>query len=313
MVDSHELAWAAGFFDGEGWAGLSQPEGRRTGQPRARINQADTQGIPAVLRRFHRAVGLGRVGGPYEKDGRLDLYRWEVSSRVDVETLHHLLLPWLGTVKLAEFATTLGRQPAKSRKASSDEHWRAWCAGLFDGEGWVSMYAHRSHVGYLSAEVGIGQSSAADVPEVLERSQVILGRGRVYGPYTQAGATMDVYRLKASALADVRGAIASLREWLSPVKLADVDLVLEILDAQPALPRGNPAWGNRKTHCVNGHEYATGRLRPYVSRTGSTEAPRDSHQCLVCAREQARERRRRGPEAGGDSAITETAASYLLK
>src|ERR1700741_4195621 len=121
---------------------------------------------------------------------------------------------------------------------------------------------------------------------------------------------MDFYRRKASALADVSALIAMLRPWLSPVKLADVDLVQEILDAQPPLPRGNPAWGNRKTHCVNGHEYATARVRPYVSRAGKDEAPRDSHQCLVCAREQARERRKRGGIGGetDDSSISEIAA-----
>jgi len=70
-VDSRELAWAAGFFDGEGWSGLSQEAGRRTGQPQARINQADPNGVPEVLRRFRSSVGFGRIGGPYEKDGRL--------------------------------------------------------------------------------------------------------------------------------------------------------------------------------------------------------------------------------------------------
>ena len=107
-VDRFELAWAAGFFDGEGWANAVAQSGRKTKQPLAQINQADPTGIPEVLARFQRAVGgLGRIGGPSVEDGRQDLYHWTVSSRSDVELLHHLLLPWLGQVKLDEFGLAL--------------------------------------------------------------------------------------------------------------------------------------------------------------------------------------------------------------
>ena len=88
VVDRYELAWAAGFFDGEGWADLARQEGRRTGQPMARVNQADPDGVPEVLVRFQRALGgIGTIGGPRVEEGRIDLYRWHVSSRGDVELL----------------------------------------------------------------------------------------------------------------------------------------------------------------------------------------------------------------------------------
>ncbi len=285
-------------------------------RPMARINQADPGGVPEVLLRFQRALGgLGRIGGPYKEEGRKDLYRWLVSSLHDVELVHHLLLPWLGQIKLDEFGDALGRQPARSRAPRGSDEWLAWCAGLFDGEGWASMWAHRSHEGYLSPEVGVGQSSARETPEVLTRFQLLVGVGRIYGPYAQKGATMDVYRLKASAARDVETVIAKIRPWLGSTKRSDVDLVLEILTAQPELPRGNPAWGNRKTHCIRGHEYATSRLRPYVSR-GKDEPPRDSHQCLVCAREQAKARRDQKRKLASDDdcrSLSESATLYLLK
>ena len=314
-MDRFELAWAAGFFDGEGWASAVAAEGRRTRQPQARINQADPNGVPAVLARFQRSLGgLGRIGGPYTKDGREDLYWWDVSSRGDVKLLHHFLLPWLGRVKLEEFGETLERPPARSRLASDTDEWLAWCAGLFDGEGWASMWSHRTHAGYLSAEIGVGQSSNDGQPEVLRRFQSVLG-GRIYGPYKQSGATMDVYRLKASALSSVEEMATRLRPWVSPVKRADLDLVGEILRGQPPLPRGRPDWGNRKTHCIHGHEYASSRVRPYRSR-GKDSPPRDSHQCLICAREQAkarREQKRRSAADDGRQSLSETAAIYLLK
>jgi hypothetical protein len=315
-MDRHELAWAAGFFDGEGWTNAVGHQRRRTTQPMARVNQAGTQGMPAVLIRFQAALGgLGRIGGPYVMYGRKDLYRWHVSSRGDVELLHHLLLPWLGQVKLNEFAEALGRPAANSRVGAKSDEWLAWCAGVFDGEGWASMWTHRSHAGYLSAEVGVGQSANDGVPEVLRRFQRVIGVGRIYGPYKQAGATMDVYRFKASALSDVTSIMATIRPWVSSTKRSDVDLVTEILGGQPLLPRGNPAWGNRKTHCINGHAYATARIRPYRSR-GKDTAPRDRHQCLVCAREQARARReekRRSAAHDDRQSISERATSYLLK
>jgi hypothetical protein len=99
----------------------------------------------------------------------------------------------------------------------------------------------------------------------------------------------------------VRLVLDSLWPWLGQVKRAQARAMLKVLNGQPVLPRGNPAWGNRKTHCVNGHEYATARIRPYVPRRGGGQR-RDSQQCLVCVRDAARERYRLGANR-----------SYLLK
>jgi hypothetical protein len=290
-MDRYELAWAAGFFDGEGWANAVGQQGRRTKQPMARINQAGPDGVPAVLIRFQAAVGgLGRIGGPYVKDGRQDLYRWEVSSRRDVDLLHHFLVPWLGEVKLLEFSAALERAAARSRSVTKVDEWRAWAADLWDGEGSAYLLDHRSHEDRSIGELALTQSANGAAPEVLSRLLLIAGRGHVYGPYRQADATLDVYRWKISAQPDIKPVIDTLWPWLSGVKRAQAMNVLSTLEAQPVLPRGNPAWGNRKTHCIHGHEYASTRLRPYVSR-GVGIPLRDSHQCLQCMREQARGRK----------------------
>ena len=128
------------------------------------------------------------------------------------------------------------------------------------------------------------------MPEVLERFAMIVGRGRLYGPYKQKGARLDVYRLNLLNAEEIEATAARIWPWLGPVKRAQANAVLKVLRSQPALPRGRPDWGNHKTHCVNGHEYATARIRAYVSR-GKGEQRRDSKQCLYCAREQARARR----------------------
>lgn len=313
-MDSRELAWAAGFFDGEGWSGLVREVARRTAQPQARINQADSRGMPEVLARFQSAVGFGRIRGPYEKDGRIDLYRWYVSSRGDVERLHRLLMPWLGDVKLNQFAKTLGQERATSTAVTESEDWAAWAAGLYDGEGSTYLTPHRSHAGYNNAEARITQGSPMDVPEVLNRFVRIVGRGHINGPYRQEEANLLVYRWTACAYRDIDQVLTTIWPWLGAVKREQATRVRAVMQAQPPLQRGRPDWGNRKTHCINGHEYATARIRPFVPRAGGS-APRDSEQCLQCAREQARARRavKKSSADDGGRSISEFAASYLLK
>jgi hypothetical protein len=282
----------------------------------ARINQADADDVPAVLIRFRDALGgLGRIGGPQRAKGRIDLYRWEVSSRSDVELLQHFLLPWLGQVKLLQLATALERAAARSRPATTNDEWRAWAAGLYDGEGSTYLTHHRTHPDYRNAEARITQVSAGGLPEVLLRFERIVQVGRLYGPYTQSGADLDVYRWNASALRDVEKTIGLLSPWLGSVKHAQAAAVLAVTSSQPTLPRGRVEWGSHKTRCIRGHEYATARVRPFVSRGGGRER-RDSQQCLQCAREQARARRALKRRLAADDdrqSISEPAMRYLLK
>jgi hypothetical protein len=284
-MDRHELAWAAGFFDGEGWTAKNKTRGVQS-----RINQSDDDGVPAVLVRFQRIVGRGRIHGPVREEGRQDLYYWDASSRGDVEAVANAFWPWLGDVKRGAFAVALGGVPNSAHQTLSETELLAWAGGLYDGEGSASVSPHRTHVGHFSPEVAVTQSGTTR-PRVLERLRDVVGCGRIYGPYTQEGATLSVFRWKAAALGDVEHSLYRLAPWIGPVKGEQARRVSRTLVEQGRLLRGNPAWGNRKTHCVNGHEYATGRIRPYVSR-GRAVPQRENHSCLVCLRDYVRERRR---------------------
>lgn len=296
-MDRYELAWAAGFFDGEGWAAAARRERRRTTQPMARINQADEGGVPQVLVRFQQALGgLGRIHGPSLIEGRKPLYRWEVSSRDDVELLLHLIAPWLGLVKLMQMAAAVGRSARASALAGPADAWRAWAAGLFDGEGSTYVLRHRSHEAYFTAEMTINQASASGPPEVLERFKRVVGVGHLYGPYRTADSADPVYRWRTSRWSDVQEVLVVLEPWLGQAKLQQAGGVRVAME-QPPLPRGNPAWGNRKSHCVHGHEYATARVRPFRARKGGSE-PRPSHQCLECLRDYARQKREEKKRSG---------------
>ncbi|HTJ60524.1 MAG TPA: hypothetical protein VL333_04950 [Candidatus Saccharimonadales bacterium] len=285
-MDEHELAWAAGFFDGDGWAALVRQKGRRTGQPQARINQSSLDGVPEVLLRFRDAVGIGRIGGPKIEDRREPLYWWVASSRGDVTRTGDLIGPWLSRQKRAQFVSA-----ASLRFDRPPIDTFAWAAGLFDAEGSTSLSDHRSHEGYKYVEASITQGGGKRAaPDELVRFLDIVERGKVYGPYEQDGATEPIYRWRLQQADAVRRLLHLLQPWLCRVKRVQAWGALAVIDRQAVLPRGRPDWGSHKTHCVHGHEYASARMRPYVSRGRSTPV-RENHRCLTCLRELARRKR----------------------
>jgi len=258
----------------------------------AQINQSGVEGVPEVLRRFRDAVGVGRIGGPKIEEGREPRYWWGASSRRDVTRTGDLIGPWLSGQKRAQFATAVGmyfdRPPVDTF---------SWAAGLFDAEASTSLTAHNSHHGYKVIESSITQGGAS-TPEELCRFASSVRRGRVYGPYEQEGANAPIYRWRAFTVDDVRSVLHVILPWLGAVKRWQAFAAIALIDGQPALPRGRPDWGSHKTHCVHGHEYATARIRPYVSRGRSTPV-RENHRCLTCLRELAR-LKRASENAAGD-------------
>lgn len=294
-MDRTDRAWAAGFWDGEGSAYLSGPADRATRQPRARVNQASTAGIPEVLTRFQGALGFGVIQGPDMVDGREPLYRWVVSRRAEVSAVLAYLRPWLGEVKRRQLCEVLGSSDgvADDLRDQPETEGIAWAAGLWDGEGCVSRMAHRSHDGYFILEASITQSSECGVPEVLERFRSVVQAGKIYGPYDAGPERQPVYRWKLVRTAEIHRVMALLGLQIGVAKRVQAARHLAVVLSQPALPRGNPVWGSHKTRCVRGHDYATARVRPFRGRGRNTEAPRASHQCLACVREDAREHRAR--------------------
>lgn len=288
------MAWAAGFWDGEGSVYLSGALDRARRYPQARINQAGATGVPEVLIRFQKAVGLGAISGPYLKDGCEPLYRWILSNAVEIRHLATALDLWLGGVKRGQFREVLGatgepRSIPFDRLPEAEQ--RAWAAGLWDGEGCVCLLKHRSHTGHFVPEAAVTQSSAGGRPEVLVRLAAVAGGGHWYGPYEQKPPWSPVYRWKLFRLDEIRALFDRMWPWLGSVKKEQAERVVAVLVSQPTLPRGNPAWGSHKTHCIRGHEYTSARARPFRSRGINSQPRRSSKQCLVCVREDARRKR----------------------
>ena len=95
-VNTHELAWAAGFFDGEGSTLIRRQS--RTPQIAVQVAQTD----PRVLERFKTAVGsLGNITGPYRSKNARHKEKWSFSaaSFEQAQAILAMLWKFLGPVK----------------------------------------------------------------------------------------------------------------------------------------------------------------------------------------------------------------------
>ena len=187
-MESHDLAWAAGFFDGEGWAN------RQRRGVNSRINQASLDGVPEVLMKFRRLVGVGRIHGPVIVEGKQPLYYWDATSRPDLLHVVERIGPWLCPAKRAEFERTLGGPlPAQVWPGSMSEE-LAWAGGFFDGEGSTYLEKHRTHSGYFYPVLYVPQAAEIGIaPELLRLKAAMGGLGNISG-VRQDGPEWTPYR-----------------------------------------------------------------------------------------------------------------------
>lgn len=112
-MNETELAWAAGFFDGEGsvclHAGTRVRNGREYEYCRARIlvAQSGHDGVP-LLRRFAAAVGVAneRIYGPYIRGSKKVSYQLHIYTQADVKRVMAALDPYLSAPKREQAART---------------------------------------------------------------------------------------------------------------------------------------------------------------------------------------------------------------
>lgn len=121
-----ELAWAAGFFDGEGHVRscMTNTRGGRV-QPYRDWFLSISQVHPAVLERFRAAVGgIGTIGGPYKRKNpnAQDVYRFAAGGFHHVQAIGAMLLPFLSPVKVEQFEASLSWRP---RTAQAEREYRA--------------------------------------------------------------------------------------------------------------------------------------------------------------------------------------------
>jgi hypothetical protein len=103
-----ELAWAAGFFDGEGSSGCYVRA--ETGRCYLRVALAQVEREP--LDRFVAALGEGRVRGPYPARGRRQPNHWVEFNGPTARRVMRRLWPHLTTPKKCQWLRALARQRA---------------------------------------------------------------------------------------------------------------------------------------------------------------------------------------------------------
>lgn len=117
-VDREELAWAAGFFDGEGNtnAFLRTTLARDVWVVQLAVSQIHID----TLERFKRSVGLGRIYGPYKRAAQ-DIYTFKVSGFEKVQAIIAMLWPWLTPHKKEQASLALSRYRSTFRPLSTAE------------------------------------------------------------------------------------------------------------------------------------------------------------------------------------------------
>lgn len=101
-----EIAWAAGFFDGEGSVFVNHIKRAKGGNgryyPVISVTATVVQTNPAPIYRFHAAIcGVGRINGPFKgrKANYKPYWRWSTEGRPSVCSVLSMLWPYLSYPK----------------------------------------------------------------------------------------------------------------------------------------------------------------------------------------------------------------------
>ncbi len=286
-MESHDFAWAAGFFDGEGWAN------RKKRGVESRINQAGLDGIPEVLIKFRRIVGVGRLHGPVLIEGRKPLYFWEATSRADLSRVVEVIGPWLCPVKRAQFERTLRVAPPPAVWPGSMSQELAWAGGFFDGEGSACLDKHRTHADFFVPVLYVPQAAADGIAPELIRLQRAIGVGTISGLRRAKPPRKPYRRWRVYTVEKVFRALHLLWPFIGNVKREQARQAMQLILSQPDLVRGNPAFGVAGArYCLRGHDKWNARVRPFKGRGKNVEDPMNHlRQCLACVREDAQAKR----------------------
>ncbi|TMC34403.1 MAG: hypothetical protein E6J24_06480 [Chloroflexi bacterium] len=286
------LAWAAGFFDGEG-STIARSDRRRPNyyQLELSVPQRGPDGIPEVLVKFQRAMlGMGTIS----LRNKGEMYKWVTRGRVASQIGLALMWPWLGPVKRVQAQIAVDRiadqyQRLRSRKPRYDPTLiahedsdgtddsclaRAWAAGFLDGEGYFGN--PRQHVrkdGSIALRV---RASATQHGEVGVPADVLMRMHKILGGRIERHGQPDDFKWVVEGSLNVRRVLEEVRPWLGHIKVAQGENALAA--AAAIRIRGD------SERCVRGHLYDGVR----VKADGTVRQT-----CSACARITERERRMR--------------------
>jgi|ERR1035437_3347892 hypothetical protein len=121
-LSTHELAWSAGLFDGEGHAKFKCCKRNIKTNSKYSINRSFTIGLEVgqidrrVLDRFKNAVGgIGQIYGPYKYNNNHQVFKFATGKFEHVQAVVALLWRWLSPVKRDQIKAMLLAQKSYPR------------------------------------------------------------------------------------------------------------------------------------------------------------------------------------------------------
>lgn len=164
-IDREALAWAAGFFDGEGHTGTGAVGQRKDGSSWRNPIMTVSQTHPEVLERFADAVGVGKIRIARPARGReQQVWVWNVTGLEKVQYVTALLWPWLGSVKREQASAALlrhrqslvGHRVPRGTSRLLGVYWhhaaQKWAAS-------ISIEGHTEHLGLFESEEDAGNAA----------------------------------------------------------------------------------------------------------------------------------------------------------
>ena len=299
-LDALQLAWAAGFFDGEGTT-VAAARSDRPAYVRLHVTlpQCGHGGVPEVLLRSQTAIlGVGHVTGPDDHD----MYFWRASGFNEAQAVIALLWRWLGPVKRAQAAAALravqrqydtaAYRPRRPRSRGRDHTKHvalrgaevqdttqldlAWAAGFLDAEGHFGLprsVPRKSGSAWKRLRVSASQHGDPGRP-----ADVLLRLGRILGGGVERHGEIDDHRWVSERAEEVESIFMRVRPWLGTVKQEQARHAIDIFRSQERMH-------GTSSRCKRGHGYD----HPYLSPTGP------KRRCNACARIVSRmSRARRG-------------------
>lgn len=104
-MNREELAWAAGFVDGEGCftAHRDLRNGRKYVDPRFILAQSSNEGTPIELLRFQNLFPFGRIYGPYKStNGKKKAWHLMAQNFEHVQAIYAALFAFMCPVKRSQ-------------------------------------------------------------------------------------------------------------------------------------------------------------------------------------------------------------------
>lgn len=115
-----DLAWAAGLFEGEGYAGSRQVGPHGNTAPMLSLAMTDEE----TVRRFHAIMGFGAVTEQPSKRGHKTMWWWKAGAKNECLGIA-ALRPWLSGRRQAQIDTALD---ACAYVGASETVRRGWAA-----------------------------------------------------------------------------------------------------------------------------------------------------------------------------------------